>query len=141
MWKPYLLVSAAVLAVLVPASFIGINSQEPAAGKAPVKATNEGQSKAKKLYAVDCAMCHGDDGSGKTDLAKDMGLKLLDWSDSSSLAGKTDKELFDLIRKGKGDKMPAEDAARAKDDELWQVVLYIRSMSKAAPAADAKSAN
>lgn len=148
MWKPILLVSAAVLVVLVPASLTGVVSQEPASGKAPIKASAEGLAKAKKLYAVDCAMCHGDDGSGQSDMAKDMNLKILDWTNPSSLANKTDKDLFDDIRKGKGDKMPAEDAVRAKDDEVWHLVQYIRSMAKAgapaapaAPAPDPKPAN
>jgi mono/diheme cytochrome c family protein len=131
MRKSFLLLFAAVLAVLLPVSVAGGISQEPASGKAPMKANPETMAKAKKLYAQDCAMCHGDDGSGKTDLAKDMNLKLLDWSDPKSLADKTDKDLFDAIRKGKGDKMPAEEASRAKDDEVWHLVLYIRGMAKA----------
>jgi mono/diheme cytochrome c family protein len=136
MWKPFLLVSAAVLVVLVPASLTGVVSQEPASGKSPIKATAEGLVKAKKLYAVDCSMCHGDDGSGQSDMAKDMNLKMLDWTNPGSLANKTDKDLFNDIRKGKGDKMPAEDAVRAKDDEVWHLVQYIRSMAKAgAPVA------
>jgi mono/diheme cytochrome c family protein len=141
MWKSVLLLFAAVSIVLLPASIAGGLAQEPVAGKAPMKATPENQAKAKKLYTVDCAMCHGDDGSGKTDLAKDMDLKLLDWSDPKSLAGKTDKELFDIIRNGRGEKMPPEGAARAKDDEVWHLVLYIRGMANAQPAAPANPTN
>jgi mono/diheme cytochrome c family protein len=102
------------------------------------------------MYAVDCAVCHGDTGDGKTDLAKDMNLTLLDYSDPRALASKSDQQLFDLIRKGK-DKMPAEDASRAKDAEVWGLVTYIRALSKnqpvpapsvpaAAPAPDAPAA-
>ena len=134
MWKPFLLFTAAVFIALLPASVVGGLSQEPAAVKAPAKVNPEAMNKAKKLYAVDCAMCHGDDGSGKTDLAKDMNLKLLDWSDAKSLAGKSDKDLFDAIRKGQGDKMPPEDAGRAKDEEVWHLVLLIRGMAQAQPA-------
>lgn len=141
MWKVSLIFSAVVLMILVPASLTGLRSQEPASGKSPVKATAEGQAKAKKLYNVDCAMCHGEDGSGKTDMAKDMGLKLLDWTDQASLANKSDKDLFDAIRKGVGDKMPAEDAGRAKNDEVWQLVLHIRALAAKTPAVEAKSAN
>jgi mono/diheme cytochrome c family protein len=135
MWKSVLLFSAAVLIALLPASVAGGLPQEPAAGKAPAKSNPEILAKAKKLYAVDCSMCHGDDGSGKTDLAKDMNLKLLDWSDPTALANKTDKDLFDIIRNGKGEKMPAEGSARAKDDEVWHLVFYIRSMAHVQPAA------
>ena len=46
------------------------------------KVTAESQAKAKKLYAMDCALCHGASGDGKTDLAKDMQLTMIDWTDS-----------------------------------------------------------
>ena len=48
--------------------------------KNPVKPTAESQAKAKALYRMDCAMCHGDNGNGKTDLATNMELTLDDWT-------------------------------------------------------------
>ena len=74
-------------------------------------------------------MCHGDNGNGKTDLATSMGLTLEDWSDAKTLAGKPDKDLFDVIRKGK-DKMPPEVEGRAKDDMVWNLIIYIRAFGK-----------
>ena len=64
-----------------------------------------------------------------------MKLELSDWTDAKSLASKSDKELFTTIRNGKGDKMPPEDATRAKDDEVWNLIVYLRGMAKAQPAA------
>ena len=81
-----------------------------------------------------CALCHGDNGDGKTDVAKEMGLTLGDWTDPKTLAGKPDQELFNIIRNGKG-KMPAEAEGRAKDHEVWNLILYIRGFAKAQPAA------
>ena len=109
-----------------------------APAKNPVKSTAESQAKAKKMYGYDCAMCHGATGDGKTDLAKDMSLTLGDWTDGKSLSAKTDGELFDLIRKGK-DKMPPEGTDRAKDDDVWNLVIYIRGLAAkgGAPAAAA----
>jgi mono/diheme cytochrome c family protein len=101
--------------------------------KNPVKPTPESHARAKKMYGFDCAMCHGVNGNGKTDLAKDMQLTLSDWTDSKSLAGKSDGELFEIIRKGK-DKMPPEDASRANDDVVWNLIFYIRGMSKGSPS-------
>jgi hypothetical protein len=63
-----------------------------------------------------------------------MDMTLADWTDPKSLANKSDQELFDVIRKGK-DKMPAEADGRAKDDEVWNLISYIRKMSKGQPAA------
>ncbi|WP_263353886.1 c-type cytochrome [Acidicapsa acidisoli] len=120
--------------------------QEPAAPPAqaapgpknPVKPTAESQAKAKKTYGFDCALCHGASGDGKTDLAKDMQLTMKDLTDPKSLAGMSDSDLFDLIRKGK-DKMPPEEAARAKDDDVWQLVIYVRSLAKGGSASTSAS--
>ena len=94
----------------------------------PVKATPESIALGKKKYAVDCAMCHGKTGDGKGDLATDMNLKIPDYHDPAALKDKTDGELFYIIQKGKGD-MPAE-GDRAKKDDIWNLVNYIRSLAK-----------
>ncbi len=102
--------------------------------------------KVKQIYKIDCAFCHGDNGNGKTDAATSMKMVMLDYTDPKSLEGKTDQELFDMIRKGK-DQMPPEDASRAKDTDVQGLVAYLRSMSKGAkqtaatPAAPAASPN
>ena len=144
--KPFLVLSAATLLVFAPALATGFRPQEatPAptapAIKNPVKPTAASQEKAKKLYVVDCAMCHGSNGNGQTDLAKDMQLTLGDWTDPKTLADKPDQELFNAIRNGK-DKMPAEAEGRAKSDEVWNLILYIRGFSKGQPVAPAKPTN
>jgi mono/diheme cytochrome c family protein len=107
--------------------------------KNPVKPTAESLAKAKQLYAIDCALCHGDNGNGKTDLATSMSLTMEDWTNPATLANKTDGDLFTVIRNGK-DKMPPEDAARAKDVDVWNVILYIRNFSKGQPAAPVQAA-
>ena len=85
-------------------------------------------------------MCHGDNGNGQTDLAKDMQLKLQNWTDPNALAGKTDQELFNVIRNGM-DKMPPEAVGRAKDNEVWNLIIYIRKMSQSPAAAPAAPSN
>ncbi len=134
MLKPFLLLSAAILFALSATPALGGAAQEstpaPAAtGKNPVKPTPETQAKAKSVYQVDCAMCHGDNGNGKTDLATSMGLTMDDWTDPKTLAGKSDQDLFNIIRQGK-DKMPPEEVGRAKDDVVWNLIIYIRSFAK-----------
>ncbi len=94
----------------------------------PVKPTADSQARAKQIYGIDCAMCHGSDGKGKTDLANEMQLQLKDWTDPATLKDKTDGQLFDFIRNGTGEgKMPPETAGRAPDDVVWNLVIYIRS--------------
>jgi mono/diheme cytochrome c family protein len=144
MLKPLLVLSAVVLfeiAVLAPVQTVaaGPLSQDAAAPANPVKPTAASQEKAKKMYAVDCVVCHGETGDGKTDLAKDMSMAVPNWTEPKVLASKSDQQLFDIIRKGK-DKMPAEDSGRAKDAEVWGLVTYIRDLAKNAPAAPAAPA-
>lgn len=94
----------------------------------PVKPTAASIAQGKQMYGYDCAMCHGADGSGKGDLAADMKLTLKDYRDAAALKDMTDGELFYIIQKGKGD-MPSE-GDRQKPEGIWNMVNYIRSLSK-----------
>ena len=105
----------------------------------PVKSTPASLAQAKKTYGYDCAMCHGEDGDGKGDLAQDMKLKLHDYRNPGSLKDVSDGEMFYMIKNGKGD-MPPE-GERAKPEEIWNLVNYIRSLSKKDSSADSKPAN
>ena len=95
----------------------------------PVKPTAESQAKAKKMYGWDCAMCHGENGNGKGDLAVTEKLTMLDYTNPASLKGMSDGELFVIIRDGKGQQMPSE-GSRAGADDIWNLVIYLRSFSK-----------
>jgi mono/diheme cytochrome c family protein len=150
MLKSFLPLSAVILFAFAPILSRASKSQEttpeatptsastPAATATnPVKPTADSQAKAKNLYQIDCTMCHGDNGDGKTDIAKSMGLSIPDFTDSKLMSGKLDGELFNLIRNGK-DKMPPEAAGRANDTMVWNLVLYIRGMSKEQSSAPPK---
>jgi mono/diheme cytochrome c family protein len=93
----------------------------------PVKPTPESLAKGKKIYALDCAMCHGDDGDGKGDLA-DTIKNVTDFTAPDAMKNRTDGELFYIMRKGKGEMPPEGD--RAKNDDIWNLVNYIRSLKK-----------
>jgi mono/diheme cytochrome c family protein len=94
----------------------------------PVKATPESLAEGKKWYGYDCVMCHGKDGDGKGDVGADMKLKVSDFTNPATLKGKTDGELFYVIKNGKGD-MPPE-GSRMKPEGLWNLVNYVRSLAK-----------
>ena len=130
MLKPMLLLPAVVILVFGAASTSSAAPQQGAKSAKPAGIT----PRVKELYKIDCALCHNDNGDGKTDLAKGMNLTLTDFTDPKTLQGMTDDQLFDLIRKGK-DKMPGEDASRAKNDEIKGLIEYVRGFSKNAPAA------
>lgn len=144
MLKPFLLISAVVMVLAVPQPApAGPPQQTAQAAKNQAKQNTQAMDKAKGVYNMDCALCHGASGDGKTDVAKDMGLTLVDWTDPKTLSGRLDGELFTIIRNGKG-KMPAEDKSRATDDEVNNLIVYIRGLSKnsasAVPAAPAAAA-
>jgi mono/diheme cytochrome c family protein len=94
----------------------------------PVKPTAESQAHAKMMYGIDCAMCHAENGNGKGDLVADMHLTMKDLTDPDTLKGMSDGDLFSLIKNGKG-KMPGE-GDRAKDEAIWNLVIYVRSLAK-----------
>jgi len=142
MLKSFLLFTAVVLILIASASAPARPPQDATTNSPVKKMSPEALAKAKRVYNLDCALCHGATGDGKSDLAKDMQLTLADWTDPKSLAGESDAQLFDVIRKGKG-KMPPEDEGRAKNDEIKDVVQYIRTFARegsTAPAAPATAA-
>jgi mono/diheme cytochrome c family protein len=101
---------------------------EAARRENPVKPTEESLARGKKQYGYDCAMCHGKAADGKGDVATDMKLKMNDETDPATLRDRTDGELFYIIQKGKGD-MPPE-GNRVKDETIWDMVNYVRSLAK-----------
>ena len=139
MWKPLLIVSAPLFLI-----FLVVAQQNQAPPKSappaeykippeaahqvnPVKPTPESIAQGKKMYGFDCAMCHGENGDGKGDLAADLKTKVPDFTDPSTLKDATDGELFYIIKNGKGE-MTAE-GDRLKPAELWNLVNYVRSFA------------
>jgi mono/diheme cytochrome c family protein len=100
---------------------------EEAAKVNPVKPSPESLARGKKLYNIDCAMCHGKDGDGKGDMASDM-KNVTDFTKPDALKDRTDGELSYILRHGKGEMPPEGD--RAKDEDIWNLVNYIRSLAK-----------
>ena len=93
----------------------------------PVKPTPESQAKAKKLYGYDCAMCHGATGNGKGDIP-DLKPAPRDYTDPAALKDLSDGQIFYIIKNGKGQMPP--DGGRTKPDDIWNMVILVRSFSK-----------
>jgi len=97
--------------------------------KNPVAATAESIAAGQQLYLRNCASCHGRNGQGGpgNDLIPAAPSLLGDsWSH-----GSTDGEIFTNIKNGVGpdfNMVPFKD--KLKDDEIWTVVNYIRSIKK-----------
>lgn len=93
----------------------------------PVKATPESLARAKKWWTLDCEMCHGKEGNGKGETAKEMKLSVVDFTDPSTFKDRTDGELFYVIKNGHQDMPPEGD--RIKTEEGWDLVNYVRSLA------------
>ena len=131
MLKLLIVLPAALLFALLPQEPPPADKPMPADAATltnPVKPTQESQAHAKMMFGIDCAMCHGANGNGKGDLVEDMHLSMKDLTDPDALKGMPDGELFYLIKNGKG-KMPGE-GDRAKDDDIWNLVIYVRGLAK-----------
>jgi mono/diheme cytochrome c family protein len=131
------LVSSATLAqqsqapqTVTPPSYSAI-PVEAARQANPVKSSPESLARAKKWWDMDCAMCHGKEGNGKGDLAKDLKAKIADFTDPKTLKDRSDGEIFYIIKNGHQD-MPPE-GERVKPEENWDLVNYVRSLAKPKP--------
>jgi len=91
----------------------------------PVKPNPESLARGKKIYSYDCAVCHGKAGDGKGDMPEMKGIP--DFTDPAVQKGRTDGEWFYIIQKGKGEMPPEGD--RAKSEDLWNLVNYVRSFA------------
>ena len=101
---------------------------EAAKAQNPVKSSAESLARAKKWWSLDCAMCHGANGDGKGETAKDMKLNMVDFTNPNTMKDRSDGEIYYIIKNGHND-MPAE-GPRIKTEDGWDLVNYVRSLAK-----------
>ncbi len=79
------------------------------------------------LYAKHCVLCHGEDGTGKTDLGSGLGAR--DFNDKAFQEGITDEQIVEQIANGTEDKMfPFSD--KLSSEEMHALVPVIRGFGK-----------
>src|SRR5262245_27997078 len=97
----------------------------------PVPATPEVLAEARAHFADHCASCHGNDGSGQTEMGQHLYPKTPDMhqADTQSLS---DGELFYIIHNGiRLTGMPAwGDNPPEEDQDSWKLVHFIRHLPK-----------
>lgn len=100
----------------------------------PIQPTPRALAEARAHWADHCAVCHSNDGSGKTEMGRNLYPRAPDMRlpDTQKL---TDGELFAIIRDGvRLSGMPAwGDAAGHSDADNWKLVLFIRHLPKITP--------
>jgi mono/diheme cytochrome c family protein len=95
--------------------------------KNPLTATEENIEAGRALYNRDCAICHGEDGKGKTDMAESMKVKPTDLT-AKEMHGITDGEINWVITNGiKKSGMP-DFKNKMNNNERWQVTLYVKHL-------------
>jgi mono/diheme cytochrome c family protein len=93
--------------------------------KSPVPYTKDSINKGRILFARDCAACHGADGKAEVDVVANA-TNLTEpqlWR-----SGTSEGEIFRSIRDGAGEAMPPFKAQFQKDEEIWGLVNFIRSL-------------
>ncbi len=106
---------------------------EDSARKNPIRFTDFSVDKGKKLFATQCAMCHGKnaDGKGDPDFLAEIKATPPDLTKEETLKKRTDGELFFIITSG-SEIMPSE-GDRMKDRQKWDLVNYLRSLGGKSP--------
>jgi len=95
--------------------------------KNPFVPTAEVLSEARAHFADHCAICHGNDGAGKTQIGQNLYPKAPDMRlpETQNL---TDAEVYYVIHNGiRLTGMPAW-GSEEKDDDSWKLVLFIRHL-------------
>lgn len=97
-------------------------------------ATTEVMKGAQEHFADHCAQCHGNDGSGNTDMGKGLYPKAPDMR-LPATQNLSDGELYYIIRNGVPlTGMPGwGDPHFDQDDDSWQLVLFIRHLPHLTP--------
>jgi cytochrome c oxidase cbb3-type subunit III len=85
-------------------------------------------------YRTYCVQCHGSQGNGKGINIRDMSVQPRDHTDAKSMSGRTDDELFKVIKEGglsidKSVLMPPW-GDTLNDDEISAMVQHLRKLCK-----------
>jgi mono/diheme cytochrome c family protein len=100
--------------------------------KNPFAPTANVLSEARAHFADHCAICHGNDGTGKTQIGQNLYPKAPDMR-LPQTQNLTDGELYYTIHNGiRLTGMPAWGTAD-KDDDSWKLVLFIRHLPQLTP--------
>ncbi len=98
----------------------------------PFSANPEILSEARSHFADHCATCHGNDGSGTTEIGQNLCPKPPDMRRTET-QNLTDGEIYYIIHNGiRLTGMPAW-GEPGKDDDSWRLVLFIRHLPQMTP--------
>jgi mono/diheme cytochrome c family protein len=91
----------------------------------PVPNVKEAIEAGGAVFASQCAMCHGENGKGRGDLALSLRMKVPDMTDPQLQKKRTDGDFYYIIATGHG-QMPGE--KRLPEINLWEMIRFIRTL-------------
>ena len=95
----------------------------------PVPSSPESLAAGKQSYTRYCANCHGLNAEGSP--GNDLTPEAPDLTDKNWKHGSTDGEIFNVIKNGVApDFNMGAFGDQLKDEDIWKVVNYIRSLAK-----------
>ena len=108
--------------------------------KSPVPFTKSSIDRGRNLFNNECTACHGPDGKAQVDVVADA-TNLTDPSLWKS--GAAEGQIFRSIRDGAGLTMPPYKTLIRKEEDIWHLVNFIRSLWPEAqrPKLQAEKAN
>jgi mono/diheme cytochrome c family protein len=102
-----------------------MSSDEAKKLKNPVANTKKSIGQGRNLFVRSCAACHGPDGKAEVDVVADA-------TDLTSpklyKSGTSEGEIFRSIRDGAGETMPPFKTQITKEEDIWHLVNFIRSL-------------
>ena len=97
--------------------------------KNPVAASATSIAAGKKLYDAQCASCHGAAGKGDGKAGAMLKPTPSDLTDAEWKHGRSDGEIFTVIRDGAGPKFDMKGyKSKMTETDIWNVVNYLRSL-------------
>jgi mono/diheme cytochrome c family protein len=96
----------------------------------PMQVTPDLLVEARRHFADHCASCHGNDGSGATEMGQKLYPRVPDMR-SPQTQNLSDGEIYYIIENGvRFTGMPAWGTGGANDHDTWHLVLFIRHLPK-----------
>jgi mono/diheme cytochrome c family protein len=118
-----------LLAVVTSIVIMAQGNPEAAKVKNPVAGTPESLATGKQIYTRYCATCHGTSGQGGS--GSDISPPAPNLTDEEWKRGSSDGEIFAVIKNGVQPDLFMEPwGDRIKDEDIWNVVNYVRSLAK-----------
>ena len=94
--------------------------------KNPVASNSESLSGGKELYNKHCKSCHGTMGKGDGPKAAELETET---GDFSKMPEQTDGEILYKVKEGRDD-MPSFKKKITDDEDIWNIVNYVKTFKK-----------